>query len=326
MNYFELVQNMKTKQKNTIRFVDNKNSLLEVAENRFIWEGYDDLLPPVASSPWLERQLLKYGAVCVVDIDGQLTLCPCTLGGGLDKRFGTPTRVIYYTNGGKAGDIDIKDTVVCFNNARWFPTYITINRFANMLAETDKSIDILTIFSRLLPMPIAETDNQKKELENAIDDVIEGENKVIKSAQLRGVETVNLLDPDQIKNMECLSRLHDELIKRACSELGLSITTKDKGAQLSIEELDSFGQYDAIKLFSPYNLRREFVTKVNEKYGLNGSVKLNPIFDNLENGVNKSKEELLNGDSADKPQDEPQDETPENETTDEPQEGNNNAD
>lgn len=305
MNYFELFQNMKTKQKNTIRFVDNKNSLLEVAENRFIWAGYDEMLPPVAPSPWLERQLLKYGAVCVVDINGHLTFCPCTLGGGLDKRFGTPTRVIYYTNGGKAGDIDINDTVVCFNNARWFPTYMTINRFANMLAETDKSIDILTIFSRLLPMPIAETDNQKKEIENAIDDVIEGENKVIKSAQLRGVESVNLLDPDQIKNMECLSRLHDELIKRACSELGLSITTKDKGAQLSIEELDSFGQYDAIKLFSPYNLRREFVKKVNEKYGLNGSVTLNPIFDNLENGVNKSKEELLNGDS----------ETPEQETT-----------
>lgn len=318
MNYFELFQNMKTKQKNTIRFVDNKNSLLEVAENRFIWEGYDDLLPPVAPSPWLERQLLKYGAVCVVEIDGLLTLCPCTLGGGLDKRFGTPTRVIYYTNGGKAGELDIKDTVVCFNNARWFPTYMTINRFANMLAETDKSIDILTIFSRLLPMPIAETDNQKKEIENAIDDVIEGENKVIKSAQLRGVDSLQLLDPDQIKNMECLSRLHDELIKRACSELGLSITTKDKGAQLSIEELDSFGQYDAIKLFSPYNLRREFVKKVNEKYGLNGSVTLNPIFDNLENGVNKSKEELLNGD-------EPQNATPEDDSTPK-QEGGNDAD
>lgn len=318
MNYFELYSQMKTKQKNTIRFVDNKNSLLEVAENRFIWAGYDELLPPVAPSPWLERQLLKYGAVCVVEIDGQLTLCPCTLGGGLDKRFGTPKRVIYYTNGGKAGNIDINDTVVCFNNARWFPTYITINRFANMLAETDKSIDILTIFSRLLPMPIAETDNQKKELENAIDAVIDGENKVIKSAQLRGVESVQLLNPDQIKNMECLSRLHDELIKRACSELGLSITTKDKGAQLSIEELDSFGQYDAIKLFSPYNLRREFVTKVNEKYGLNGSVTLNPIFDNLENGVNKSKKELLNGDE---PQGDKLQETP-----DEPKEGGNDAD
>lgn len=322
MNYFELYSEMKTKQKNTIRFVDNKNSLLEVAENRFIWSGYDDLLPPVAPSPWLERQLLKYGAVCVVEINGQLTFCPCTLGGGLDKRFGTPTKVIYYTNGGKAGNLDINNTVVCFNNARWFPTYMTINRFANMLAETDKSIDILTIFSRLLPMPIAETNNQKTELENAIDDVIEGKNKVIKSAQLRGVECVNLLDPDQIKNMECLSRLHDELIKRACSELGLSITTKDKGAQLSIEELDSFGQYDAIKLYSPYNLRREFVKKVNEKYGLNGSVKLNPIFDNLENGVNKSKEEMLNGDPT---EDTPEQEKPEDDN--EPkQEDSNDAD
>ena len=91
----------------------------------------------------------------------------------------------------------------------------------------------------------------------------------------------------------------------------MSITTKDKGAQLSIEELDSFGQYDAIKLFSPYNLRKEFVKKVNEKYGLNGSVTLNPIFDNLENGENKSKEELLNGgeDNPDETPGESQDDT-----------------
>lgn len=298
MDYLQIFNDMKTKQKNTVRFVDNRNSLLEVAENRFIWRGYEDQLPPVAPSQWLERQLLKYGAFCSVDIDGQLTFAPCTLGGGLDKRFGTPTRVIYYTNGGAAGDLDINDTVVCFNNARWFPTYLTINRFASMLAETDKSIDILTIFSRLLPLPIAETDRQYEELKTAIHEIIDGKATAIKSSQLRGVEKVDLLDPDQIKNMECLSRLHDELIKRACSELGLSITTKDKGAQLSIEELDSFGQYDAIKLYAPYELRKEFVKKVNEKYGLNGSVELNPVFDNLENGVNKSKEEMLNDDPA----------------------------
>lgn len=306
MDYLQIFNEMKTKQKNTVRFVDNRNSLLEVAENRFVWSGYDELLPPVAPSPWLERQYLKYGAVCTVEIDGKLTIAPCTLGGGLDKRFGTPTRVIYYTNGGAAGDIDINDTVVGFNNARWFPTYMTINRFASMLAETDKSIDILTIFSRLLPIPIAETDRQYKELNNTIHEIIEGKPNAIKSAQLRGVEKVDLLNPDQIKNMECLSRLHDELIKRACSELGLSITTKDKGAQLSIEELDSFGQYDAIKLYSPYKLRREFSEKVNAKYGLNGSVELNPIFDNLENGVNKSKEEMLNGDDQGAPEEMPE--------------------
>ena len=311
-NYF----GQTTKERNTIKFKDHQTGLGDIAANRFIWKRCEDLLPHVASSTWWEYRLLKYGAGCIVDIDGKLTLAPCSMGGGLDKRFGTPERVVYYTNGGKAGDISINDTVVCLNNSKFYPTYTTINRYASMLAETDTSIEILTAFSRLIPIPIAETDKQYNELEKAISGILEGKPGIIKSSQLKGVEQVPLLDPDQIKNMECLSRLHDELIKRACSELGISITAKDKGAQLSIEELDSYGQYDAMKLYIPYQLRKDFCQKVNEKYGLDIDVELNPVFDNLNNGVNKSKEEMLNDETPDEPQetpDEPQ-EVSENET------------
>lgn len=294
MNYYELYNKQKTKVKNTAAFLDHRNSIAEKCANRFIWKGFDDFLPPVAGSQWWEYRLMRYGCGCCVEINGLPTFAPCSLGSGLDERFGTPEKVIYYTNGGKSGQVDIKDTPVCLNNSKFYPTYLTIDRYAAMLTETDKSIDCLTKFSRLIPIPIAETDTQKSEVEHAIDDIIEGKPKVVKSAQLKGMQKVDLLDPDQIKNMECLSRLHDEILKRICSELGISITTKDKGAQLSIEELDSFGQYDALSLYIPLALRRAFADAVNKKYGTNGSVELNPVFDNLENGVNKSKEEMLN--------------------------------
>lgn len=310
---------LKTKERNVLKFRDHKTGLAEIAANRFIWKNADELLPPVAPSTWWEYQLMKYGAGCIAEINGKYTLCPCTLGGGLDPRFGTPERVIYYTNGGKAGDISINDTVVCMNNSKFYPTYTTISRYASMLAECDTSIEILTAFSRLIPVPIAETDLQKKELTDAVDSILEGKPKIVRSSQLKGVEKVDLLDPDQIKNMECLSRLHDELQKRACSELGISITAKDKGAQLSIEELDSYGQYDAMKLYIPYQLRKDFCEKVNEKFGLNIDVELNPVFDNLVNGVNKSKEEMLNDET---PQEMPQEIPTEPETTEPtPEEG-----
>ena len=310
---YNLYFGQSTNERNKIKFRDHQTGLADIAANRFIWKKCDELLPPVAGSSWWEYRLIKYGAGCIVDIDGKLTLAPCSMGGELNKRFGTPERVIYYTNGGKAGHISINDTVVCLNNSKFYPTYTTINRYASMLAETDTSIEILTAFSRLIPIPVAETDKQYNELERAIADILRGKAGIIKSSQLKGVEQVNLLDPDQIKNMECLSRLHDELEKRACSELGVSITAKDKGAQLSIEELDSYGQYDAMKLFIPYQLRKEFCQKVNEKYGLDIDVELNPVFDNLNNGVNKSKEEMLNDETPDQEQ-------PEQETPDEPQE------
>lgn len=297
MDYYKLYSN-RTKYKNTATFLDHRNTLAEKCANRFIWKGFDDFLPPVAGSQWWEYKLMRYGAGCCVEIESQPTFTPCSLGSGLDKRFGTPEKVIYYTNGGKSGEVSINDTPVCLNNSKFYPTYLTIDRYAEMLTETDKSIDCLTKFSRLIPLPIAETDLQKKEVEHAIEDILDGKPKIIKSAQLKGMQSVNLLDPEQIKNMECLSRLHDELLKRVCSEIGISITSKDKGAQLSIEELDSFGQYDAMSLYIPLALRRAFVEKVNEKYGTNGTVELNPIFDNLENGVNKSKEEMLNEDQA----------------------------
>ena len=311
MNYYELYNRSKRKVKNNITFLDHRNTLAEKCANRFIWKGFDDFLPPLAGSSWWEYKLMRFGAGCAVEIEGKPTFAPCSLGTGLDKRFGLPEGVIYYTDGGVSGQVSIYDTPVCMNNSKFYPTYLTLDRYAAMLTETDKSIECLIEFSRLIPLPIAETDNQKSEIEHAIDGIIEGKPKIVKSANLKGVERVELLDPDQIRNMECLSRLHDELLKRVCSELGISINTKDKGAQLSIEELDSFGQYDAMSLQIPLALRRAFAEKVNEKYGTNGTVELNPIFDNLENGVNKSKEEMLNEGETLTPETEPIEPTPE---------------
>lgn len=302
MNYYDLYNKTKQKTKNTIAFFDHRNDIAEKWANRFIWKGFDDFLPPLAGSSWWEYKLMKYGCGCAVEIEGKPTFAPCSLGTGIDKRFGLPEGVIYYTNGGASGQVSIYDTPVCLNNSKFYPSYLTIDRYAEMLTETDKSIKCLTRFSRLIPLPIAETDNQKSEIEHAIEDIIEGKPKIVKSANLKGVERVELLDPDQIKYMECLSRLHDELLKRVCSRMGISINTKDKGAQLSIEELDSFGQYDAMSLQIPLALRRAFAEKVNEKYGTNGTVELNPIFDNLENGVNKSKEEMLNNETPTEPE------------------------
>ena len=61
---------LKTKERNAIKFLDHKTGLSEIAANRFIWKNADDLLPPVASSTWWEYQLMKYGAGCIAEING----------------------------------------------------------------------------------------------------------------------------------------------------------------------------------------------------------------------------------------------------------------
>lgn len=154
---------------------------------------------------------------------------------------------------------------------------------SNMLSETDTSIKCATIYSRALPIPIVEDDNETKSLMSVIDDLFKGKLSTFKRAQKKDYygnrnpqaqNTFDITNPQNSVYIQNLSRLHQELLERACIEYGIHITTRDKGAQLTERELNAFEDYCAIGSDDTFCQLLEFADNCKNVFGL--TVKVTP--------------------------------------------------
>lgn len=281
-------KSLKDKFKSAIRYRDFRHNAMKKFVARFVWKNVDDYTPPISKSAWIEKILLKNGVIGFGKVDGEYTFVRGSLGGDLDKRFGTPTKFIWYTNAGSSGEWTIgKDCTVCFNDCSAYPSMLTIDRMCQMLADTDLSIECLIKYARKLPIPLANTQGEKEELEKTLDEVDAGKTKIVKSMTLDNNKKLELTDPEQIKNMECLSRLHDELTRRLCLEFGIDIESKDKKAQIQTAELEAFSTYTLFSVVPDYLERKEFCERTKELFGVDIDVKMASMFDDLTNGKNE---------------------------------------
>lgn len=305
---FEIINRydvLKDKYKNIERFVDFRKQAINKLTSIFLWEGVEDLIPDMASCQWIEYLLLKFGCCAIGEVEGQLTICRGQPGGEPDKRFGTPTEFTWYTNGGLSGKWKIgKECVVIFANPSMYPDIFTVDRYCDLLANTDLSIECMLIYSRDIPIPLVSTDNEKKEVENAINKIRSGKVDVVQSFNVAEIGRLDLTNPEMIQYMTNYNTLHDELMKRLYLEFGIAIDNKDKKAQLTTEELDAYSQLAGASFYSRYKLREKAAEAANKLFGLNISVHPFEYFDDLSNGRNEDFEENTAGDPKTDPAEE----------------------
>lgn len=285
MNRYDL---LKDKYKTIASMVDFKKQAINKITSIYKWEGIGDYIPEDQTGQWLEYKLLKYGCVALGYIDGQLTFCAGSPAGEPDKRFGLPTKFIYYTNGGITGEWIINEDCVVFrSNPGLYPDIFTVEKYAGMLAETDASINAMLVYSRDIPIPLALTDADRKEIESAIDDIRKNKMKVVKSFNLEEIRTLDITKPEMIQYMSNYSLLHDELMKRLYLEFGIAIENKDKKAQLTTKELDAYSQLAGAAFYSRFDCRQKSADRANKLFNIHIEVKPFEYFDDLSNGRNE---------------------------------------
>ena len=169
-----------------------------------------------------------------------------------------------------------------------------MRRYSSILAETDTSILIQLVNSRLTKLPIAESETEKKQIEECFKAIQKGEVKAItkKFQNLDGTTNINSLqitDPHDIEYMQDLSRFYDEIRKRSSIELlGIDITSKDKKAQTSSDEVNAYETYSKVTLNDKLTARKKLAEDINKLYGTKIEVDLNEFY----------KEEVKSNDSG----------------------------
>lgn len=268
--------------------------LLEKKCNSFKIEGCD------TPGAFILRYKYLNGSCAMIELDGKYYVGYGGYGGNVTPNGLGDKYIVTLPNGFTKECIPDVDCVILWNKNNLRGDVVTLLWQAELLAETDISIKNNVLFSRLLPIPIVENDNQKKSILKVLEDLFKGKLQVIKNASFNSflndkgneLNTLDLTKAQDSQYIQHLSRFHNELIIRFCREMGVDITAVDKGAQLNESELTAFANYSAISINDEWELLMDWQKRVKEVFNLDLTIERkdftlneNELYEDNEEGV-----------------------------------------
>lgn len=252
---------------------------------------------------FLERGFLNYGSAAILKKDGKYYAGYWSNVEFDDYGLPTGTADFFtqyrYIASGEIG----KDIVIGWNNDIRTPELI-FDKFASYLAECDRSIRTAIMNSRLTNNPVACDENEKKAIDIVLDTVYDGKPKTIVQSNLLNkfiqdngngneIRTLKLTDPDYVRNIQYLSNLHDDLLKRICIIYGHSLNGVNKMAQVNSDELKGYETLARVYPLIMFEERKKFINECNRVFGTNWEVHFSEAWKHIlsENGVEVTEKE-----------------------------------
>ena len=252
---------------------------------------------------FLERGFLNYGSAAILKKDGKYYAGYWSNVEFDDYGLPTGTADFFtqyrYIASGEIG----KDIVIGWNNDIRTPELI-FDKFASYLAECDRSIRTAIMNSRLTNNPVACDENEKKAIDIVLDTVYDGKPKTIVQSNLLNkfiqdngngneIRTLKLTDPDYVRNIQYLSNLHDDLLKRICIIYGHSLNGVNKMAQVNSDELKGYETLARVYPLIMFEERKRFINECNRVFGTNWGVRFSDAWKHIlsENGVDVTEKE-----------------------------------
>lgn len=252
---------------------------------------------------FLERGFLNYGSAAILKKDDKYYAGYWSNVEFDDYGLPTGTADFFtqyrYIASGEIG----KDIVIGWNNDIRTPELI-FDKFASYLAECDRSIRTAIMNSRLTNNPVACDENEKKAIDIVLETVYDGKPKTVVQSNLLNnfihdngngneIRTLKLTDPDYVRNIQYLSNLHDDLLKRICIIYGHSLNGVNKMAQVNSDELKGYETLARVYPLIMFDERKKFINECNRVFGTNWEVHFSDAWKHIlsENGVEVTEQE-----------------------------------
>lgn len=170
------------------------------------------------------------------------------------------------------------DEVIVCGNTPIFRSFDAERSFySDMKQEADLSIRCQLLNSRLNKAFLANSDNQKKQIEAGYKAIKLGYPMIIVTSLLEGLESIDLTDPSEIEKMQYLSSFYQTLEKREANDLGVDLESIDKKAQVTSEEIHQYSDITTLEYLTMYEMRLMFVEEMKEN-GFDIEIIPNPVF------------------------------------------------
>lgn len=201
-----------------------------------------------------------------------------------------------YTFTGRLG----MDIIIGYNKESRTPELI--DYYAYMFSEIDKSMLTNIIKSRVNPIPIASTEQEKRSIATAIEEGEKGITNVIMAENILkeiaegkgGINTISLTEPEQIERIQYLSKFYDDLLRRFWTQYGHSLSSASKMAQVTTSELEG---YETLSMIRPYDMlesRKDFYKRCNDAFGTDFQIDFSPAWKHLKETKEETTEVIEN--------------------------------
>lgn len=205
-----------------------------------------------------------------------------------------------------------ENCVVIGNNSLYRPDKQIVCRFAHLLNEIDKSLDLNIYNTRLTKGFIADNDKDKMAIETAYKAVGDGKPFVAVAPTHRPMTDV--LDATQdglytpfdfttVKDadkLQYLSRLYDDIMGRFLSMYGIDTGNVNKGSQILENEISRLAEASAVQVEDAYIAREYGIEQYKKVFGRD-DIKLirSPLY-GCDTAINEENSEINNVSKVDK--------------------------
>ena len=265
------------------------SKLLNVCLMMFEYQNLPEGLP----AREIELNLLITGHAVILanpDKPGQL-FTPLTSISGVDQYY-QPEWAVWANpdiirKNGKQWNFD-KDCINIWNNSlqesMWYlpldgSMYTFICRYARELADVESSIDIYMVNSRAASLPVTDDNTVKESIKLFFRKLAMGKRSIITDNNI--IEKFRNVDFNNSSGKDDLNGLlvaRDKVLEQFYRDIGIRMYNP-KRAQVTESELESNDQLLLICHDDMLKCRQEGIEKVNDMFGTNISVDLNPLFD-----------------------------------------------
>lgn len=277
---------LKEKYKGLITNSDYCNMLLESLMGMFVYSCESDKYLEKWLNHKLELWLRVYGKVGFAKDENGVYFGRVMFVGGKLNKYGWLDKVQIYTLDGDVSpvfDVDSDNVVIMFNNGLGHGEWNCL-RYADKLTEIDKSMDCGILNSRYTQLVLVKNDKVKKNIDNAIKDMKNGEPLVVSGKDLlandligngtesKGVEVFNITDVTNSDKLQYLTHFHDDLMRTFYQIYGIDTNSTGKMAQQSTEEIEGNVGRSFIIPNDNYNWRVKALNEIRDKFGLDISI------------------------------------------------------
>lgn len=280
---------------NNRTYNDFYDRLKIVATSLFTWEKLDKYAG-YGASRFLERVLYEDGHGVFFKDDELGYLAIRVNPNDKPNVYNLPTKVICYSfEFNKEKDFD--DVVYIMNNNLEKPTFTTIELFSYRLYECQRTLDT-NLIAQKTPVLIEGDTKTILTLKNVYMQYSGNTPFIFGSKQFDLNNRLNVLKTDAPYLIDKLCLYKHEIWDEALTYLGINNANTDKKERLITDEVNSNNELINYYLNCFYKTRKEACDRINEKYGLDISIKLNKdVLDLLkvdeEEVINYDKKEVM---------------------------------
>ena len=252
------------------RYDELLNEFTNLAINRFSWEN----LPVGLTSEQMEFLLIRHGQLmCFNDNMYGTLILPCF--GTTDINvYGLPTEFNVYGENGKYNkDISVDDGVLIRNNPLGTSDFPTLEVFAKRIDDVEMTQDV-NLFQQCMPKVILADEDSKLTVKNVINQIRNFKFVITgKKSLANNISQSDVLDTSAPYILDKLQQQKTDLKNELLTYLGINNNNNVKKERMIVDEVNANNEYTSINLDLMFDLREKACKEINEKFGLNITVK-----------------------------------------------------